>query len=534
MSSVPEHPLGSTSTTPRPRWKRVIIGVAFSVLVAVLAVAGAALAQRAAGASVRPFALGTVEIGIWPAVPGGLDIYIPIVDWGVRFRPYRMPLLISLRFRSLDRDAALQALRSGQGARERLIAVRQDLEALVRAELRRAALFALLGGGVAGILTGVMLAAHRGKHWLLLGPLGGIVTSLIAVATFAAGLARADYGEAIRRPSFYARGDELPELLAFSSQLFTVSARYTEDFDRAVAGLSNMVAAAGGGTGLPESALTIVLASDIHSNTFVFPTIRRYTQGHPVFLAGDFALLGTELEEAVVPGVAALSDTVVAVSGNHDSRSLMRSLASAGVTVLTRDGQLRPDGSTTGKPVVEVAGLKVAGFEDPLERNESGIGGHLLEGPDVFLKTQGHNLVTWFHNLPVRPDIVMLHQYPLAQVLLEDLDANDDGPRVVILAGHDHWAHFQQAGEHLLLDGGTLGAGGPFAIGETPAGFALLHFDGEHRPRALDLIEVEPLSGQGKVQRVVLSNKEPAEDETSPAEESSDGPAEEPGPEPPQ
>jgi predicted phosphodiesterase len=534
MSSVPEHPPASASTSPS-RWKQVIVGVALSALVAVLAVGGAAVAQRAAGPSVRPFALGTVEIGVWPTLPGALDIYIPIVDWGVRSHPYRMPLLISLRFRSLDRDAALRALRSGQAARERLVAVRRDLEGVVRAELRRAGLYALLGGGVAGVLVGVMLAGHRGKHWLLLAPLGGVLTSLVAVALFAADLARADYGQAIRRPSFYARGDELPELLAFSSQLFTVSARYTEDFDRAVAGLTNMVAAASGGTGVPESALTIVLASDIHSNTFVFPVIRRYTQGRPVFLAGDFALLGTELEEAIVPGIASLSDTIVAVSGNHDSRSLMRALAGAGVTVLTHNGQLRQNGSTTGQPVVEVAGLKVAGFEDPLERNDAGIGEHVLEGRDDFLNTQGHDLVTWFRGLPVRPDIVMLHQRPLAEVLLEELAANDDGPPVVILTGHDHWAHYRQEGEHLLLDGGTLGAGGPFAIGETPAAFALLHFDQDHRARALDLIEVEPLSGQGKVQRVVLSNnKEPAEDETTPADEGSDDPVEEPEPEQPQ
>lgn len=492
------------------------MGLALALLVVGFAVAGATVAQRAAGARVRSFALGTLEIGIWPAAPGAIDIYIPIVDWGVRAHPYRVPLLISLRFRSLDRDAALRALRSGNAARERLVSVREDLESLVRAELRRAALVALLGGGVGGVMAGLILAANRGKLWLLLGPVGGVGTALSAVGLFGLDLSRADYGRAIRGPSFYARGQELPELLAFASQLFTVSERYTEDFDRAVAGLSNLVAMASGGIGLPESARTIVLASDIHSNAFVFPVLRRYTQRRLVFLAGDFALLGTKLEEGVVPGVAALSNTVVAVSGNHDSRSLMRALSRAGVTVLTRDGQLRPDGSTTGKPVVEIAGLKVAGFEDPLERKESGIGGHVLEGGDELLKRAGRDLVTWFGGLPERPDVVLLHQHPLAHILLDELEANDDGPPVVILTGHDHWAHFHQAGEHLLLDGGTLGAGGPFAIGETPAGFALLHFDRELRPQALDVIEVEPLSGQGKVQRVVLANNEPVPEEADP------------------
>lgn len=473
------------------------------LLVAGFAVAGIILAQRVAGPSVRAFALGTVAISATPAVSPAIDVYIPIVDWGVRARPYRVPLEVSLEFRSLDRDAALTALRSGEGARAELDAVERDLESVVRAELRRAAVLAVLGGAAGGLLAGVVVGLRRGRRWVPIGAIGGVATALAAVGIFALDLSRASYAQAIREPTFYARGEELPELVAFSSQLLTVTERYTQSFDQAVAGLTNLVAAASGGVGIPTTSSTIALASDLHSNTFVLPVVRRYTRSLPVFLAGDFSQLGTELEEAIATSVASLSSNVLAVSGNHDSRSLMVALVRAGVTVLTRDGQLRADGTIGGRPIVDVAGLAVAGYDDPLERASSGIATQVLELSPERFEAESRRIVTWFDGLPTRPDVVLVHQQGLAHALMDSLEPSE--PPLLILTGHDHEAHYHQVGGNLLLDGGTLGAGGPFAIGEDPASFALLYFDAELRPLAADLIGVEPLSGEGSVRRIVLS-----------------------------
>jgi predicted phosphodiesterase len=476
--------------------------VALVLLVAGSAVAGIVVAQRVAGPSVRAFALGTVAISATPAIDPAVDVYIPIVDWGVRSKPYRVPLEVSLEFRSLDRDAALTALRSGESARAELHAVERDLHSVVRAELRRAAILAVIGGAAGGLLAGIVVGLRRGRHWLPIGAIGGVATALAAVGIFALDLSRANYAQAIREPTFYAHGEELPELVDFSSQLLTVTERYTESFDQTVAGLTNLVAAASGGVGLPATSSTIALASDLHSNTFVLPVVRRYTQSVPVFLVGDFSQLGTELEEPIAAGVASLSTTVVAVSGNHDSRSLMVALARAGVTVLTRDGLLRSDGTVGGSPIVDVAGLAVAGYDDPLERASTGIANHVLELSPERSELESRRIVSWFESLPARPDVVLVHQHGLAHALLDSLDPAD--PAVMILTGHDHEAHYHQVGPHLLLDGGTLGAGGPFAIGEEPASFALLYLDAELQPLAVDLIGVEPLSGEGSVQRIVL------------------------------
>jgi predicted phosphodiesterase len=334
-----------------------------------------------------------------------------------------------------------------------------------------------------------------------LGVIGGVATAFTAFGVFALGLSRADYSTAIREPTFYARGEELPGLIDFSSQLLTVRDRYTESFDQAVAGLTNLVAVASGGLGVPATATTVALASDLHSNTFVLPVVRRYTQSFPVFLVGDFSQRGTQLETAIASSVASLSTTVVAVSGNHDSASMMRSLARAGAIVLTRTGRLGSDGRTDGDPVTEIAGLKVAGYDDPLEQLVPSITDELGELSADELEREAQRLIDWFDTLPERPDIVLVHQHGLAHALLDSLEPDD--PRLLIFTGHDHEAHYHTARNHLLLDGGTLGAGGPFAIGEAPASFAFLYLDDELAPVALDLIGVEPLSGQGSVQRIV-------------------------------
>jgi hypothetical protein len=56
----------------------------------------------------------------------------------------------------------------------------------------------------------------------------------------------------------------------------------------------------------------------------------------------------------------------------------------------------------------------------------------------------------------------------------------------------------------VLVDGGTVGAGGPFAIGVQSVGFAEVHLTGVGDARAVDLIAVEPLSGNARASRTAL------------------------------
>ena len=485
----------------RVRW-RLLGHFGLALACAASALAGAYLTVRAFATTVEPFALGTVSVRAGPAWDGRVDVYVPIVDWGVRASPYEAPVAVQLRFRSLDREEALAALRSGSVAEERLAAIRTDLAEVGRRALYRAALLGVAGGVGGGLLGGAVVGAalHR-RRWLGFGAGIGLVVPLAFVGIVFATLRDIDY-TAFERPTFYAHGRELPRLLSFSGQLLTAGETYTEAYEQTLAGLANLVAFASEG-GAPATSRSVVVASDLHGNTLVLPVLEEYTEGKTVFLAGDFTLLGTIPESRLVPLVSRLGDEIIAVSGNHDSRPFMLDLVDAGVTVLTRDGSLLPDGSIDEEPVIDVDGLAVAGYDDPLEATSARFDPRPLELTEEEFAAATQEFVAWFEALPQEPDVVVVHQHGLAHALLDAL-AEAGGSRVVIITGHDHEQHFHVGEGGVIVDGGTVGAGGPFAIGVQTVGLAEVHFSDTGEPLAVDLIEVEPLSGNARASRVTL------------------------------
>lgn len=483
------------------RW-RILGHIGLALACAASAVAGAYLTVRAFATTVEPFTLGTVSVRGAPVWEGRVDVYVPIVDWGVRASPYEAPVAVELRFRSLDREAALAALRSGEAAEERLAAIRSELAEVGRRALYRAALLGIAGGVGGGLLGGAVVGAalHR-RRWLGFGAGLGLVVPLAFVGIVFGTLRHIDY-TAFERPTFYAHGRELPRLLSFSGQLLTAGESYTEAYEETLAGLANLVAFASEGSA-PVTSRSVVVASDLHGNTLVLPVLEEYTQGKTVFLAGDFTLLGTTPESRLVPLISRLGTEIVAVSGNHDSRPFMLDLVDAGVTVLTRDGRLLPDGSTDGQPVIEVDGFAVAGYDDPLEGTSARFEARALELTEAGFAAATQEFVAWFEGLPQRPDVVLVHQHGLAHALLNAIGDEERSP-LIILTGHDHEQHLHLGEEGVLVDGGTVGAGGPFAIGVQTVGFAEVHFSEAGKALAVDLIEVEPLSGNARASRSTL------------------------------
>jgi predicted phosphodiesterase len=238
----------------------------------------------------------------------------------------------------------------------------------------------------------------------------------------------------------------------------------------------------------------------------VLPALEGFTDGKPVFLVGDLTQRGTRYESGIVSGVAGLGSPVVAVSGNHDSRPLMLAAAREGVVVLTRSGRLQADGSTDGEPVASLAGLSVAGWDDPAESATGTFEGRLLELKERALHDEERELLDWFENLPERPDVVLVHRHSLAHALLDQL-ALEGGDPVLVLTGHDHDQHVETLGPHVLVDGGSVGAGGAFGVGEEASGFALVHLDAAKQAQAVDLVEVEPASGAASAHRVVIAEQ---------------------------
>ena len=388
---------------------------AITICLGAFALAGMTIALRAFSAADYQVGPAVMSISASFADHGSVDVYVPIVDWGVRAEPYSAPIRISATLVSVDRRAALRTLQTPDDARARLSAVEAQAPGAVRGALRRGALLMLLGATVGGLVGGLVLnAIVRRRRMLLLGLAAGITAGACTVAVCALTLRSPDYG-VFRQPTFYAHGGDLPRLLALSDRLTAAGDSYQSSYQQALTGLDTLVAAAAGDRPAVEER-SFMVASDIHANWLTLPAFARYSDHRPVFLVGDFALQGTPIEASIAQRAATLGHPTVVVSGNHDSPVVMQSLAEAGAIVLTHAGRLAADGTVHGSAVVSVDGLLVAGYEDPLA-SQAGSLGHRLDLTPAELADETTTVEAWFDALFPRPDIVLVHDFRVAEAL---------------------------------------------------------------------------------------------------------------------
>ncbi len=465
------------------------------------ATAGILLALRAFGEAAYPLGPARIEVRTEISTSGTVDAYIPLADWGVRTHPFSAPISLNARLVAVDREAARGALRAPGGANARLRSIQSDVPGVARSALRRAALAALLGGAAGGTVGGLSLAAVGRRRLLIpVGTIAGAGIAGILIVGCGLLLRSPDYG-AFRTPTFYAHGAELPRLLAASDSFSVASASYESSYQQAVAGLDALIGAAAGGK--PAAARSFLVGSDIHANWLTLPTFSQFADDRPVFLVGDYSQQGTPIEAAIADQAADLGRPVVVVSGNHDTPIVMRTFARAGAVVVTHNGRLDPSGRVHGPPVFTVAGVLVAGYEDPLER-QAGSYGHRLDFSPAELDAYRAAVERWFDSLTPRPQIVLVHDARVAGTLRLHVAAESKAP-LLILTGHDHQQHIDRTGNTVVVDGGTLGAGGVFGVGTQQAGFAQVYLDDDGWPAAVDLISADPITGNASAQHRTLT-----------------------------
>jgi hypothetical protein len=109
-----------------------------------------------------------------------------------------------------------------------------------------------------------------------------------------------------------------------------------------------------------------------------------------------------------------------------------------------------------------------------------------------------------------------VHQNGLAQHLAETLGARPDRRRLVILTGHDHKQHVTRHDGVVVVDAGSVGAGGVLGIGDERVAVGDLHFASDSPAlQAVDLIEVDPFTGAAQAQRVIVEGNDCDEGEPS-------------------
>jgi predicted phosphodiesterase len=197
----------------------------------------------------------------------------------------------------------------------------------------------------------------------------------------------------------------------------------------------------------------------------------------------------------------------VFVSGNHDSDSLQRDLARRGAVVLTERGRLNPDG-TYGEQVVDVNGLKVAGYRDPFERRASeSFRDRFQPSPSP---AQQDAFTAWLLGINDRVDIVMVHEPALIEPALAILRDDPPDRPLVIITGHTHEPSLDRFAGVTVVNGGSVGAGGNGNLTDpTDYGLARLIYTTEpqFQPLAADLIKIDPGDGSSSASRQRLESE---------------------------
>jgi predicted phosphodiesterase len=484
--------------------------VAVSLLCIVAAVCGADIALRAFSQETIRTDLADVTTSTRLSREGHMELRVPVVDWGVRSDAHGLPLAVKAEVARIDRDGARTAIGPDPGAPKRTLAqVKRDGEKVIRETITRAVICILAGSLAGGLLIGGLWGSiSRRRSPLIVGIICGLLFPLSFTPAFLSAV-HDIRSKGTSDIEFTGQGQEVGRVVGFAEQLLHVGDDYSALYSRALGSARNITQFVQGRPTGQGKRKEILVASDLHDNVLVMDAFDEFAGKRTVFMPGDFGQVGARVEERLAGRIAGLGSQVVAVSGNHDSRAFMTALAGEGALVLTSEGTLQADGSVdVSQKVVSIEGMRVAGYSDPLERGAPGGGNpdHVLRVHGAQYERQVTDLIAWFDALEERPDVLMIHQHGLAHRLLAHLRSRGDTKPLLILTGHDHIAHVHELDSQVIVDGGSLGAGGPFAVGEQSSSFALVGI-ADARARSAALVSVDPLTSAAGVKQVQLTGQ---------------------------
>jgi len=462
-------------------------------LVILAALAGAAISLATFRLD-RDLDVGTVRLSVDPLHRGALDLYVPLVDWGVRFPVVRLPARVNVDVRSIDRDAVVKLAEAGTLDAQN---VREQATGALATYLRLAIGIAALCALALGLL--VALAARGGAGPPLRVTIGvALVATLVIVAALVTWLPPRSN---VDSPQYYANGPEVPAALRTLESLGASARTLDDEIDEQLVGIARLVNAPAGRAPLQPLLPRLTVASDLHNNVIALPALERAARDGPLLFAGDLTDRGSPVERALVLRIVRAGSTLVFVAGNHASDVQERKLARAGAIVLTRGGRLRGDGST-GDLVTRVAGLRIAGYDDPLKRLARERYKDHGANPS---EAEQEAFTAWLEGLQGRADVVMVHSPKLARRAVDALRADPPGAPLLIVWGHTHKPELRHDGTLTTLNGGSLGAGGTGKLAEAGGDIGLARLVYRNapgfEPLAADLVQIDPGSGSAQAQR---------------------------------
>jgi predicted phosphodiesterase len=434
----------------------------------------------------RDLSVGRVSLSVQPFHHGALDLYVPVVDWGVRFGGVRLPARLHVEVRAIDRSAAAVV---ATGDPSRVADVREEARDAIATYLR-----SLAAATAAAALLGsaLMVLILRAPVRLLAGAPVPMLAWGAAIAFLLAPRGALD------APQYYAHGPDIPVALKAVQSATRSSANLGQVVDDQLVGLARLVAPGEQPTlkGLPR----LTIASDLHNNVLALDALSRAAEGGAVLFPGDLTDSGTPLEVNVLQQVVAAGRPFVFTTGNHDSDTLAISLARRGAIVLTQTGRLMPGGAL-GPVVAKVDGLRVAGFSSPNERvADEGFADH---GANVDLREQA-DFESWLLGLAGKVDVVLVHEPQLAAPAISTWRLRYPSLPLLVAVGHTHEQAVDAAGSVVEVNGGTLGAGGTGNLDEgQDIGLAVATVQRRpFRPLVVDLVQIDPGDGSATARRI--------------------------------
>ena len=106
--------------------------------------------------------VGQIELSADPLEQGALDLYVPLVDWGVRFNDaIRAPITLNVDLRTVDRTVVSQVAQGGSFDLQR---VRKEARDAIAAYLLKLIGLALLGSLAVGLLFAFAVRHRAGPR----------------------------------------------------------------------------------------------------------------------------------------------------------------------------------------------------------------------------------------------------------------------------------------------------------------------------------------------------------------------------------
>jgi predicted phosphodiesterase len=473
---------------PARALRRALKPAAAVALVVLATLAGGLLALSTFEQTKR-LSAGTVRLSVAPLHHGALDLYVPLVDWGVRFDAVRFPARLQADLRAVDRQAVK---RYAQGGSLDLAVLRREARDAIASYLKLLIVITTLSAAALGTLTALALRRNTRRH--------AMVAAGTALALGIALVVLLPPRGTIDDPQYYALGADIPRALDAIESVERSSHAIDQELDAQLVGLARLVVDPGRRqalAGRPE----VTIASDLHNNVLALSNLERVAGRGPVFFPGDLTDRGTPLETSLVSRIVHIGHPFVFVSGNHDSDTLERSLARHGAIVLTQSGRLDKNG-TYGPVINDVAGLKVAGYSDPFERrSREDFADRYDNSPTPAMQDA---FTGWLRPLLGKVDVVMVHEPALIEPALQVLKDKPPSRPVVFVVGHTHVASIEHEPGFDVINGGSVGAGGTGNLTEkTPIGIARMIYTAKpsFQPLAADLVSIDPGTGSATARR---------------------------------